>query len=91
MHEIHFLEDLFKDILKHFSQQNAKKVTQVYLELGEFTEINEESLRFFFKEKSKGTVLENALFNTKHIPQQRVLRLVSFDCDQICAMPSPGK
>ena len=81
MHEIHFLEDLFKDILKHFSQQNAKKVTQVYLELGEFTEINEESLRFFFKEKSKGTVLENALFNIKHIPQQRVLRLVSFDCD----------
>mgnify|MGYP001179482906 FL=1 len=81
MHEIHFLEDLFKDILQHLSQHNAKNVIQVFLELGEFTEINEESLRFFFKEKSKGTALENALFNIKHIPQQRVLRLVSFDCD----------
>ena len=81
MHEIHFLEDLFKDIIAHLKQHNAKSVTQVFLELGEFTEINEESLRFFFKEKSKGSPLENALFNIKHIPQQRVLRLVSFDCD----------
>jgi Zn finger protein HypA/HybF involved in hydrogenase expression len=81
MHEIHFLEDLFKDILQHLSQHNAKNVTQVFLELGEFTEINEEFLRFFFKEKSQGSPLENALFSIKHIPQQRVLRLVSFDCD----------
>ena len=81
MHEIHFLEDLFKDILKHFNQQSAKKVTRVFLELGEFTEINEESLRFFFQEKSKNSPLENAIFDIKHIPQQRVLRLVSFDCD----------
>jgi len=81
MHEIHFLEDLFKDITKHLKQHHAKNVTQVFLELGEFTEINTESLRFFFKEKSKGTPLENALFNIKQIPQQRVLRLVSFDCD----------
>ena len=81
MHEIHFLEDLFKDILQHLEQHKAKNVTQVFLELGEFTEINEESLRFFFKEKSKGSALEKALFNIKLIPQQRVLRLVSFDCD----------
>ncbi|MCX5698550.1 MAG: hydrogenase/urease maturation nickel metallochaperone HypA [Candidatus Omnitrophica bacterium] len=81
MHEIHFLEDLFKDILHHLSQHNAKNVTQVFLELGEFTEINEECLRFFFKEKSQGSALENALFSIKHIPQQRVLRLVSFDYD----------
>jgi Zn finger protein HypA/HybF involved in hydrogenase expression len=63
MHEIHFLEDLFKDIIGHLNQHNAKNV------------------RFFFKEKSKGLPLENALFNIKRIPQQRVLRLVSFDCD----------
>ena len=81
MHEIHFLEDLFKDIIHHLKQHNGKNVTQVFLELGEFTEINEKSLRFFFKEKSKGSPLENALFNIKLIPQQRVLRLVSFDCD----------
>jgi Zn finger protein HypA/HybF involved in hydrogenase expression len=79
MHEIHFLEDLFKDITGHLNQQNGRNVTQVFLELGEFTEINEESLRFFFKEKSKNSPLENALISIKHIPQQRVLRLVSFD------------
>lgn len=81
MHELHFLEDLFKDIIKHLGQQNAQKVTRVFLELGEFTEINAESLKFFFKEKAKNTALENAKFCVKNIPQQRVLRLVSFDCD----------
>jgi hydrogenase nickel incorporation protein HypA/HybF len=81
MHEIHFLEDLLKDITGHIRRHEVKNVTQVFLELGEFTEINEESLRFFFKEKTKNTPLENASLNIKHIPQQRVLRLVSFDCD----------
>ncbi len=70
-----------KDIIAHARRHEAKNVTQVFLELGEFTEINEESLRFFFKEKTKHTPLENASLNIKHIPQQRVLRLVSFDCD----------
>ena len=81
MHEIHFLADLFKDIIDYLNQHKAKNVTKVFLELGEFTEINEESLRFFFKEKSKGSPLENAVFDIKRIPQQRVLRLVSFDCE----------
>lgn len=81
MHEIHFLEDLFKDIIEHLGQHNAKNVTRVFLELGEFTEINEESLKFFFKEKAQNTPLEGAEFCIKHIPQQRVLCLVSFDCD----------
>jgi Zn finger protein HypA/HybF involved in hydrogenase expression len=81
MHEINFLEDLFKDITQHLSRHNAKNVTQVFLELGEFTEINEESLRFFFEEKSQNTPLQDAVFSIKQIPQKRVLRLVSFDCD----------
>lgn len=81
MHELHFLEDLFKDIIKHLGQHHAKKVTRVFLELGEFTEISEDSLKFFFKEKAKNTSLEGAQFCIKNIPEQRVLRLVSFDCD----------
>ncbi|MDP3041861.1 MAG: hydrogenase maturation nickel metallochaperone HypA [Candidatus Omnitrophota bacterium] len=81
MHEIHFLEDLFKDILRHLKLHNAQKVTRVFLELGEWAEINEESLKFFFKEKAKNSPLQEAEFCIKHIPEQRVLRLVSFDCD----------
>ncbi|MFH1247572.1 MAG: hydrogenase/urease maturation nickel metallochaperone HypA [Candidatus Omnitrophota bacterium] len=81
MHEIHFLDDLFKDIMRHLGRHNAKHVRRVFLELGEFTEINEESLKFFFKEKAKGTPIQDAEFCIKYIPQQRVLRLVSFDCD----------
>jgi len=80
MHEMHLVKDLFQDILKHVKDNQAKKVTKVYLKMGEFTEINEEILTFFFKENSKETPLEEAQLLIEKSPT-RELRLVSFDCE----------
>ena len=80
MHEMHLVKDLFQDILKHAKDNSAKKVNKVYLKMGEFTEINEEILTFFFKEQGKGTVLEGAELVFEKSPT-RELRLVSFDCE----------
>ena len=80
MHEMHLVKDLFEDVLKHAKENQAHKITKVYLQMGEFTEINEEVLRFFFKEKSPGTVLENAELAIARSPN-RELRLVSFDME----------
>ena len=80
MHEMHLVKDLFQDILKHAKDNNAKKVNKVYLKMGEFTEINEEILRFFFKEKGKQTPLEGVELSIEKSPT-RELRLVSFDCE----------
>ena len=80
MHEMHIIKDLFADLLKHAKEQQARKVTKVFLRMGEFTEINEEIVRFFFAENSKGTEVEAAELVIEKSPN-RELRLVSFDCE----------
>ncbi len=80
MHEMHLIKDLFKDLLDHATQQKTSKVNKVFLRMGEYTEINEEILRFFFAEQGKGTVLDGAEIVVEKSPA-RELRLVSFDCE----------
>lgn len=80
MHEMHLLTDLLKDLLKSAQENQAKKITRVYLRMGTFTEINEEILRHFFQEKAKGTIAEGAKISVEP-SQTRELRLLSFDCD----------
>ena len=80
MHEMHLVKDIFEDLLRLGREQNAKKITKIYLRMGDFTEINEEVLKFFFDEKGKGTLLEGASIQIEKSPT-RELRLVSFDCE----------
>ncbi len=78
MHELHLMQQLLDDLLTMGKKANAKKITKIYLRMGSFTEINPEVLRFFFKEKSKGTILEEAELDIEPGPN-RELRLLSFD------------
>lgn len=80
MHELHFITDLLSDLLKHANDNHAQKVTKIFLRMGEFTEINEENVRFFLKEKSAGTMLEGAEIVVEKSPT-RELRLLSYDCE----------
>ena len=80
MHEMHLLKDLLADLLKAAEQNQAKKITKVYLKMGAFTEINEEILRHFFKEQAKKTIAQDAEIAIEP-SQTRELRLVSFDCE----------
>jgi hydrogenase nickel incorporation protein HypA/HybF len=80
MHEMHIIKDMFSDLLKHTEENNVEKVTKVYLRMGDFTEINEEILRFHFAENSKNTPLEGAELEFEKSPT-RELRLLSYDCD----------
>lgn len=80
MHEMHVIKDVFADLLKIAKENNAEKVTTVYMRMGDFTEINEEILRHFFTESGKGTCVEGSALEIEPSPT-RELRLVSFDCD----------
>ncbi|MBU0687107.1 MAG: hydrogenase maturation nickel metallochaperone HypA [Candidatus Margulisbacteria bacterium] len=80
MHEMHLLKDLLSDILNAAKDNNAKKVTKVYLRMGTFTEINPEILLHFFAAHAKGTVAEGAEVLIESSPT-RELRLLSFDCE----------
>jgi hydrogenase nickel incorporation protein HypA/HybF len=80
MHEMHLLRSLMEDILKHARDADVKKITKVYLRMGEYTEINPEILKFFFAEHSKGTLAEGAEISIESSPT-RELRLLSYDCE----------
>jgi len=78
MHELHLLRDLFSDLLRRGGEVGAGKITKVYLRMGTFTEINLETLRHFFQENSKETILAEAELEIEPSPT-REFRLISFD------------
>ncbi|MDD5218732.1 MAG: hydrogenase maturation nickel metallochaperone HypA [Candidatus Omnitrophica bacterium] len=80
MHELHVVTDLFQDLLNHARDNQVTKITQVHLTMGDFTEINEDILRYFFESHSRGTPLEGAVLHIQKSPT-RELRLLSFDCE----------
>ncbi|MBU1087673.1 MAG: hydrogenase maturation nickel metallochaperone HypA [Candidatus Omnitrophica bacterium] len=80
MHEMHVIKNLFQDLLKLADENNTRKITNVYLKMGLFTEINPEILTYFFKEQGKGTPLESAKLHFAD-SDMRELKLVSFDCE----------
>jgi hydrogenase nickel incorporation protein HypA/HybF len=80
MHEMHVIKDLFEDLLKLAKENNAQKVTNVYIKMGDFTEINQDILTYFFEQQGKGTVLDGAKVHFED-SNMRELRLISFDCE----------
>jgi hydrogenase nickel incorporation protein HypA/HybF len=78
MHEIHLLKDLLKDLNESAAKNDIKKITKVYLKMGEMTEINPEILKHYFKEHAQGTPAENAEIVLEK-SDFRELRLLSYD------------
>jgi Zn finger protein HypA/HybF involved in hydrogenase expression len=79
MHEMHVMKDLLSDLLTLGKEKKAARITKVFITLGEWTEINEEILRFFFRENGKNTLLEEAELCITTSPDKREIRLDSFD------------
>ena len=60
MHEYHIVEGVGKQILEKAKTSNAKKITSVTLVLGEFSGLQEESIRIYFDNLAKENILEGA-------------------------------
>jgi Zn finger protein HypA/HybF involved in hydrogenase expression len=80
MHELHLIHDLVNDILEIGNQKNIKKINRVYIQMGHFSEIDPDILKFHFKENSTNTILENATIDITRT-NQRELKLISIDCE----------
>lgn len=79
MHEVRIIKKLFEDLVQFAQEQKTKKITKVFLRMGEFSEINQDSVRFHFDQNAKGTPVEGAQVEIENSPT-RELTLVSFDC-----------
>lgn len=80
MHEVHMVRDLVTTLLEHAAKEKARKVTCVYLRMGELSELNEETIGTWFRELTKKTILEGARLSIEKGAVSG-LALVSFDCE----------
>lgn len=79
MHEVRVVKKLFEDLILFAREQKAKKITKVFLRMGEFSEINQDSVHFYFEQNAKNTLAEGAKIEIENSPN-RELTLISFDC-----------
>ncbi len=63
MHEISIAGAIIESVLDAARKNNAIRVEEVNIEIGELTALNPEQLKFIFKTISRGTVAESAIYN----------------------------
>lgn len=68
MHEFAFAYNIFKVAETTALKYNAKKISEVFLEIGELTLIVPELLKKSFEMATKGSIAEGAKLNIKIIP-----------------------
>ena len=60
MHEFSVMSQIVDAIMEEAEKREAKKIEGVTIELGEFTMLGEEQMRFSFEVLAKGTMMEDA-------------------------------
>ncbi len=65
MHEVSIAGAIIDAVIDAAGKNRAKKVNEVFIEIGELTALNVEQLRFIFETITKGTVAEGARFDIK--------------------------
>jgi hydrogenase nickel incorporation protein HypA/HybF len=67
MHEISIAGAIMDAVLDAAKKNNAIKVEEVFLEIGELTALNPDQLKFIFETISAGTTAEGARYNIEVI------------------------
>jgi hydrogenase nickel incorporation protein HypA/HybF len=79
MHEQNICESLLALAIKHAEQANASRILRIYLVVGEYSGVVDESVEFYFRLLSKGTIAEDADIIFTHVPAQLRCR----NCDTV--------
>ena len=68
MHETSIAKNLLEIILEKAKECNANRITKINLKLGEFSGINEHSLKFAFENIIQRTIAKDSTLNINKIP-----------------------
>jgi len=72
MHELAVTESILQIAEKHAIQADAKKVTDIFLVIGNLSSIVDDSIVFYWDMISKGTICEDSNIHFKRIPATMV-------------------
>ncbi len=67
MHEISIAGAIIDAVLDAAKKNEAKKVEEIFLEIGELTALNPDQLKFIFETISAGTIAKGARYNIEVI------------------------
>ena len=79
MHEFHLVEGIVKQVLAKAQNSAAKKVTKVALVIGELSGLDPDSIRLYFEEITRGTIVEGAPLSVNSL----ALKLRCNTCDMV--------
>jgi hydrogenase nickel incorporation protein HypA/HybF len=84
MHELSVTESLLEIALRHGNAANARRITDLYLVVGQLSSIIDDSVQFYWDFVSKDTLAEGAQLHFRRI----LTEFLCLDCNQ---RYSPGE
>ncbi len=78
MHELAVTESMLEIALRHARAQNARRITSLYLVIGKWSSIVDDSVQFYWDIISEGTIAKGAALHFTRVP----VVLVCQDCGQ---------
>lgn len=76
MHELAVTESILEIALRHAAAQNAARITDLYLVIGQWSSIVDDSVQFYWDTLSDGTIAKGATLHFERIPTE----LLCLDC-----------
>ncbi len=70
MHELAITESLLRLATRHGLAAGAKRVTDLYLVIGELSSVVDESVQFYWDIVSRGTLCEGARLHFERVPAE---------------------
>jgi hydrogenase nickel incorporation protein HypA/HybF len=67
MHELYATQAILEKALEKAAEQDAKKITNVYIVVGEISTYSDDSVQFYWDEISKETIAEGAALHFRHV------------------------
>lgn len=68
MHELSVTESILEISVRHADEANAKRITNLYLVIGQLASIVDDSVQFYWDIISKGTIAEGAMLHFRRLP-----------------------
>ena len=78
MHELSVTQSILEIALRHAGEAGAKRITDIYLVIGELSTNVDESVQFYWDMIAKGTIAEGAELHFERV----AARMRCLDCNQ---------
>lgn len=91
MHELSITQSILEIALRHAKQAQANQISDLYLVIGQFSSIVDDSVQFYWDMISEGTIAEGAKLHFERIPARLACRSCgteySLDSRELTACP----